>query len=1382
MKYGARTYAYEDDLLTLDDEDQYFQEEDQDQFTLESDLDGDPKSMVDWVWEVSLNHRRTLRRTLYQQDFEAVQFRNNAPYQGTLSSTTEYWYNHPMPRRQELPIERDGEWVYNYEDPVEKPQIHFRRYIHFKLNSGNVLRFAIYGVHTISETLAASDKLGPEKLESLFGQTDSPFCVSALDTQDLAGLEGFSLELSDKSSPNESMNEVLRNLGMDDLIKVNMSARDQHEFIIKFLEAYPAIHGWLSDNIQTKDNRYPTRKDAEDAARQTRHSVLTQNGDEFSTKIIGLETLAALAEQLRNRETEGEMAGGEVLEAGERVIDIKYQGQSISESQLKELFFTTVENAVLDPNGEKTTNVLVYRIEGDFFGRKLLDRKGAHEIWRKLDENTDPEGLETWDVKTQFGIHWNGTFLLLESEGTYQSHRINADYYRGRRVLMTNKDNLNQSFGNDINDGVTQGYAELVTSGPEGELMRLYIRGELDRPVADASYFRSVLETHGSATPFALSFQSELGEAIYREVKVYAQDYAYEKVAEIAIFLNRLGSSRGVLETQLESLPSKNAEERRNIITSFGYEDDALDHLCEIFSDKDKAAQIVLGLKVQGFTIEGIIARVQESAEKMGGFAGDLRSESVDALAIEGEFGNDIRTYAYEKVGFKALNPTKFPHHDEANSTYGIIPGLQFTNTREQLYAYYVHNVAKWKKIGTIILVVIVVVILALISAGIGLYAAGVAGATGWGAVGVTGLVGGITFTILTEAIMQIMGAGTIDQDKDLYGLDEFFVQMLFNVVVFTLFGGAGKLLKDVSFGIRVATMGVMFFTYSIIQFRIDNGRFPEGYEWYFIALENVLALVLFEVGMVVARGSILRILSRGYSKYAQRMTAKFNKVQLRMIESQKNVAHIASGEKKGSAFQLEVAENYVEQLREMEALLQKYEQKAEGTGWQLENEKGELLTEAQAKEQRKLILEKIENLETAIYGQKSGIRQVFGTETAQTYNGTKQGADLIREKHKGQGDKVSRPDQNGIIKVETASGETLLYLPEAGEGTLPLQEALLAESSLTGSMRKVSGSIMAVDRGKIPKVEEQFRDGTWQEIQKDKLYLGEKTVNGKTVKMFFMIEENLYIADAALKAESQSPGAGMAIIKSSLRSKEAVDGFNDYANKEWKNLSEGEQVKELWKLEQNGKEKGNHLNEILEKRSREAKIEEEARIKAETDAKRGKLIGATNNNYNPIKMDPQYIGEEHGKKFDDPFGNPMYVEYFSDAKLATFEVFVGENDGLLYNVKGELINTANAYNVKRMGQKVPGNAIIVMDLKGRIYLSNESAEGKIHHSSFLGGKDVAVAGEADINQSKGGASVFNNNSGHYQCDFVALDAIHAELKARGAKMDRIRIEPFNKK
>jgi hypothetical protein len=157
-------------------------------------------------------------------------------------------------------------------------------------------------------------------------------------------------------------------------------------------------------------------------------------------------------------------------------------------------------------------------------------------------------------------------------------------------------------------------------------------------------------------------------------------------------------------------------------------------------------------------------------------------------------------------------------------------------------------------------------------------------------------------------------------------------------------------------------------------------------------------------------------------------------------------------------------------------------------------------------------------------------------------------------------------------------------------------------------------------------------------------------------------------------------------------------------------------------------------------------------------------LRGSTGKQYDAISTLPKvYNNEEKGHVF------PTMVEYLNSNDRKPYEVFIGK-EGRLYDVMGDPIDTRKASII---GGKTVG--IYVMSPEGKIYLSNSQVVGKFHHSSFLAGGDVAVAGELIVHN--GILMAVNRHSGHYRPEKKQLRQFMQEIKGRGGDITLTKVD-----
>ncbi|WP_163512263.1 hypothetical protein [Fodinicola acaciae] len=145
--------------------------------------------------------------------------------------------------------------------------------------------------------------------------------------------------------------------------------------------------------------------------------------------------------------------------------------------------------------------------------------------------------------------------------------------------------------------------------------------------------------------------------------------------------------------------------------------------------------------------------------------------------------------------------------------------------------------------------------------------------------------------------------------------------------------------------------------------------------------------------------------------------------------------------------------------------------------------------------------------------------------------------------------------------------------------------------------------------------------------------------------------------------------------------------------------------------------------------------------------------------------MDSRYAGEHLP-------GNKVWpgsqVHYLDDAGRQQFRLFT--KDGKLYDANGNPFDTSLGHSAHSGG----GKAIFVMDKDGNLYASNFHSPGQFHHSSFLGGKPVASAGELSVRNGK--LVELTDRSGHYKPAPEFTNQALSRLKAAGIVPDSVSI------
>jgi len=153
--------------------------------------------------------------------------------------------------------------------------------------------------------------------------------------------------------------------------------------------------------------------------------------------------------------------------------------------------------------------------------------------------------------------------------------------------------------------------------------------------------------------------------------------------------------------------------------------------------------------------------------------------------------------------------------------------------------------------------------------------------------------------------------------------------------------------------------------------------------------------------------------------------------------------------------------------------------------------------------------------------------------------------------------------------------------------------------------------------------------------------------------------------------------------------------------------------------------------------------------------------------NYKTTKMDDHYVGEETG----NGWCSPSKVKYLTEAERAKLKLTV--KDGKVYDADGNLYDTSDA-GTFFSGK---GKSIFVMDENGNIYASKYQEVGEFHHSSMLGGKPVAGAGEITV--KNGTITEISNKSGHYQPTQKINQQVLQQIDSEGININDIDITGY---
>ena len=136
-------------------------------------------------------------------------------------------------------------------------------------------------------------------------------------------------------------------------------------------------------------------------------------------------------------------------------------------------------------------------------------------------------------------------------------------------------------------------------------------------------------------------------------------------------------------------------------------------------------------------------------------------------------------------------------------------------------------------------------------------------------------------------------------------------------------------------------------------------------------------------------------------------------------------------------------------------------------------------------------------------------------------------------------------------------------------------------------------------------------------------------------------------------------------------------------------------------------------------------------------------------------------------------------VRYINPAERENYRLRFG-SDGLIYDASAHRFDTSNAVRIDEHGRKsFLKLAMFVMDAQGNFYASNFQQVGVFHHSSFVGGGEVAASGEMKVTDGK--LELINDRSGHYRCSREFSEQALERLKQLlpGRTIERLHIEWF---
>jgi hypothetical protein len=544
----------------------------------------------------------------------------------------------------------------------------------------------------------------------------------------------------------------------------------------------------------------------------------------------------------------------------------EYGERAKSPEELYERFYFWETDAWRGAPGDAPECIL-YHHGKTSLGRKSLTQSEARRYWESFDNLDSQRGAN--NVRRQI-IDGQGPFHSLVATGhSGKKWYIDTLYFDKRDLFRTN--------ARDLALGSGRSWSDLFRAEPE--IYDSYVRPALDRPSMEVG--RELQD----AIAFDSDFREAAGERLLEEVEGHARSIALGAIggakSGLAVYLEREAVQRLVLQ-----LPFMTADRRAAALEYVGVGSLLAGIYEAVFSDPVATQRVWMGESYLGVSLDTLQACIWARFSGMDEFYDAIFNRTYNPLAADGDFGKDIRKRTYKDYGFR-LDPEAYPHEDEADQrTSTSRPGSVFEHFGSEAGYIYARAVADraisdrhWKYFK-IALVVVASVALVLLANAAGAALAGLlfSEATLGGAILFTATELTVSAGIVTLAgpavSTFIMSGGSLDLNLYKGAYKNLGKQFLVNLLTFGFFKGlswgvrafaiaeaGGKAAFDASkgwqaaeFGLRVTTSGSAMFGISVLQYRLEHGKLPEGESLNEMLFETGLSLVLMEVSAHYAK------------------------------------------------------------------------------------------------------------------------------------------------------------------------------------------------------------------------------------------------------------------------------------------------------------------------------------------------------------------------------------------------------------------------------------------------------------------------------------------------------------------------------------------------
>lgn len=812
-----------------------------------------------------------------------------------------------------------------------------------------------------------------------------------------------------------------------DLVGIDIPPQKQYNAAIQLLLTYvPYAAIALQDNSRKlKDKETKTLEEAEKHIRRQGKwdGITVQSPDgKFHTYQLTQMDMFSIVNELRANETADKLRVRSVDEsvAAKKIV---LDGKEMDMDEVVNNLYYPDPITAAEGKRRAGGEAIIYRMKNSgFYARKPISHDEAMTLWDKIDDEIEfPERLKDC---TQVE---DGTFVALYAKGTGEYHHIDAKYVEGKIWFNRNID----YFDRDVTivdpskpgDTGAPPLLDYLYYRNNGDKVQQYLDGQLDKGVLHDTSFRDTIKDKKY-------LQNALTYVMLNKLLSAGNRLALDVVTKAHAGLKLLEDDEDAFRALIIRFPDMSVKDQTEALTMLGVEEDKRDYYRKVLADKETAYQIAFGIKVKTVGMEPLRSGLQTVTKELGTVKEQIRSGQLQALMIDGDFGNVIRERVYQDFGFTRLTADSFPHRGQ---TSGVFPtplsgnAMDYSGLYEQIYANYTAhsaNASVVMKVAIITGMALVTAAIVILSGGIGAGVAAIFFTEGTAAFMVTSVaVSALSMTIMGEAFSQALGAAGIGQGGALGkdgGIKELGKTFLENLALSFIFSGIGRMMKNAGAVWRISVTGGAFIGYSLGRRVVTGQGLPKGEEIPLFIYEQLVTLAAIEAGGVLARTLTEGMYTKGLSARVGIINKKITVLRGEISTSQTRLAELlAKGDTdtptkvKFLSEQRVLLEKYAAVLREIKAAKDvQYERDVDS----------ELLKVETA----------VEKIKIVEFQQKIGFKQ---NEFAGDKISYKPGDKAVKDIKEYYGkENVTGPDGDGMLKVKTPDGRELTFYPETKE------------------------------------------------------------------------------------------------------------------------------------------------------------------------------------------------------------------------------------------------------------------------------------------------------------------------------------------------------------